>query len=209
MASIFIHHRKTIAASVLFVIAFPFLLNLLVSIPAPTGWPIAGKESDWLVFWATYITSLASFAMVIAAYKSLSVSRRQWEMANTAHIVVMTYQDKYHQVYMRICNMSSIGVIIQSIQVCSEPSNTVKDLFCFVKSNEHLDNYMKWQHTYGHSFIVIRPYEYEDILLLQHFPRQLDEKMSFIIKYNNTSTEVNLNLDDIVIIQDDNKCSLN
>lgn len=200
MTSFIIRHKKTIFVFALF---FPLILNVLLAIPTPVNLPVVGDAPDWLLFWATYITALASFAMVIAAYETLSENQKQWKEANTAHIGVTTYQDKYHQVFIRICNTSSIGAIIQSIQVCSEPNDVVKELFCIVKSHEQLDRFTQWQHFYKHSYIVIRPYEYHDIILLQNFPRQLDEEVVFLIKYNNTSTEVNIDLNDIVIIQND------
>ena len=209
MTSFIIRHKKTAFAIALF---FPLLLNLLLAIPTPKILPVIGEATDWLLFWATYITALASFAMVIAAYETLKESRKQWELANTAHISVTAFQDKYHQVIIRICNISSVGVIIQSIQVSPEPSNIVKNLFCFVKSHEQFDHFTLWQHIYKRSFIVIRPYEYQDILMLQKFPRHLKEEVRFLIKYNNTSTEVNIDLNDIVIIQNnhfDNNRSVN
>ena len=200
MTSFIIQHKKTIFAIALF---FPLLLNLLLAIPTPTCLPVIGNAPDWLLFWATYITALASFAMVIAAYESLSESRKQWESTNTAYIVLTAYQDKFHQVFVRICNTSSVGVIIQSIQICPEPSQAVKDLFCIVKSHKSSDNFTKWQHLYKDSYVVIRPYEFEDILLLQNFPRQIQEKLTLIIKYNNTTTEVNIDLSDVAIIQNE------
>ena len=137
MESFIIRHKKAIA---LIALVFPLVLNLLLAVPAPARVPVIGEASDWLLFWATYITALASFAMVIAAYETLIESRKQWKEDHIAYIGVTTYQDKYHQVFMRICNMSSVGVIIQSIQIQSEPSDTVKDLFCIVKSNESVFN---------------------------------------------------------------------
>lgn len=200
MTSFIIRHKKTIFA---FALVFPIILNLLLAIPTPVCLPVIGDAPDWLLFWATYITALASFAMVIAAYETLMESRKQWDIAHTAHIYVTTYQDKYHQVYIRICNNSSVGVIIQSVQVSPEPSHVVKELFCIVKSHEQLDNFTKWQHFHEHSYILIRPYEYQDILLLQNFPRQIDEEIYLLIKYNNITTKMNLCLNDIVIIQND------
>lgn len=181
----------------------PLLLNLILSIPSPSWIFVVGDSSDWLLFWATYVTALASFAMVIATYETLLENKKQWVEAHSAHILVSAYQDRYHQVFIRIYNTSEIGVIIQSIHVCHEPSQSVKESFCIVKSTENSDNFTKWQHHYQHSYIVIRPYEYEDILLLQNFPRRFDERMDFTIKYNNTCTEVNFDLNDIVIIQND------
>lgn len=203
MVSFIIRHKKAIAVVAL---VFPILLNMLLAIPTPVKIPLAGNASDWLLFWATYITALASFAMVIAAYETLTESRKQWKADHSAHIGVTAFQDKYHQVFIRIINMSSIGVIIQSIQIYPEPSNTVKDLFCIAKSNERidcLDNYMKWQHIYEHTYLVIRPYEYEDILFLQHFPRQIQEEVSVTIKYNNVYERVKVDLNNIFRIQCD------
>lgn len=200
MTSFIIQHKKTIFAIALF---FPLLLNLLLAIPTPTCLPVIGNAPDWLLFWATYITALASFAMVIAAYETLTENRKQWEFAHSAHIGLTAYQDKFHQVFVRICNTSSVGVIIQSIQVCPEPSQAVKNLFCIVKSHGTSDNFTKWQHLYKDSYVVIRPYEIEDILLLQNFPRKIQEELTLIIRYNNTSTEAKIDLNDIRIIQND------
>jgi hypothetical protein len=46
----------------------------------------------------TNLSAIASLMMVIAAYETLNESQKQWEDAHTAHISVMAYQDKYHQV---------------------------------------------------------------------------------------------------------------
>lgn len=200
MASFIIRYKKGILAFALF---FPFLLNFLVALPTPEGWRIAGNSSDWLLFWVTYLSALASIAMVIAAYETLKESQKQWEEAHTAHISVMAYQDKYHQVFIRIFNTSSFGVIIQSLQLCQNPSDVVKNLFSHVKSNLNSDKYSQWQHIYENCSMVIRPYEYEDILILQNFPRQLDEILKFKIKFSNINTEVDIDLNDIVIIQND------
>lgn len=200
MVSLIIRNKKAIA---IIALCFPLLLNLLLAIPTPVRIPVIGDGADWLLFWATYITALASFAMVIASYETLIESRKQWKEDHIAYIGVTTYQDKYHQVFMRICNMSSVGVIIQSIQIQSEPSDTVKDLFCIVKSNEYLDKYSQWQHIYEHSYIVIRPYEYEDILFLQNFPRQVQEEVGVVIQYNNTCEIVKIDLNNIFRIQRD------
>ena len=200
MALFIIRHKKALAVVA---VLFPLLLNLLVAIPAPSWICIVGDASDWLMFWATYITALASFAMVTAAYETLLESRKQWIAEHTPRISVGAFQDKHRQVFLRICNESSVWVIIQSIQILQEPSNAVKNLFCSVKSNEKADSYHLWQHAYEHSYLVIRPYEFENILLLQNFPRQIQEEMSFKIKYNNAYETVKIDLSNIFIIQNE------
>ena len=47
---------------VLVLMLFPFLLNLLLLIKI--DFPIVGKPEDWLLFWATYLSTMASFGMI-------------------------------------------------------------------------------------------------------------------------------------------------
>lgn len=166
MASFIIRHKKAIAV---FAVLFPILLNLLVAIPAPSWMCVVGDASDWLLFWATYITALASFAMVIAAYETLLESRKQWIAEHTPKISVGAFQDKHRQIILRICNESTVWVTIQSIQISQEPSDTVKNLFIHVKSKDQTDNYHQWQRLYEHSYLVIRPYEIEYIRFTSKF----------------------------------------
>ena len=200
MASFIIRHKKAIAV---FAVLFPILLNLLVAIPAPSWMCVVGDASDWLLFWATYITALASFTMVIAAYETLLENRKQWIAEHTPKISVGAFQDKHRQIILRICNESTVWVTIQSIQISQEPSDTVKNLFCSVKSKDQTDNYYQWQRLYEHSYMVIRPYEIENVVLLQNFPRQIQEKLSLTIKYNNAYETVKIDLSNIFIIQNE------
>ena len=59
------------------IVAFiiPPILNFLLRIPAFTN--IVGTEADWLEFWGTYLSAIASFAMVFITWKTLQQNREQ------------------------------------------------------------------------------------------------------------------------------------
>ena len=55
----------------------PIILNFTLLIPAFTN--IVGTETDWLEFWGTYLSAIASFAMVFITWKTLEQMKKQWE----------------------------------------------------------------------------------------------------------------------------------
>jgi len=56
-------------------IAFPFLLNKIVILPAFTK--IAGDDTTWLSFWPMYLSAIASFSMVLITVLTLRQNRKQ------------------------------------------------------------------------------------------------------------------------------------
>lgn len=60
----------------LILLGLPVLLNFLILIPAFL--PIVGSGSDWLMFWVTYISSIASFAMVFITWRTLQQNEAQF-----------------------------------------------------------------------------------------------------------------------------------
>ncbi|MEA4840103.1 MAG: hypothetical protein VB110_03740 [Bacteroidales bacterium] len=62
-------------AILLFLIVFPFVLNKIIILPAFTQ--IAGDETTWLSFWPVYLSSIASFAMVLITVLTLRQNRKQ------------------------------------------------------------------------------------------------------------------------------------
>lgn len=58
-------------------ILIPIILNFTLLIPAFTN--IVGTETDWLEFWGTYLSAIASFAMVFITWKTLEQMKKQWE----------------------------------------------------------------------------------------------------------------------------------
>lgn len=64
-----------------FLIAFPFVLNKIVILPAFTQ--IAGDEVTWLSFWPMYLSAIASFAMVFASLYTLRKSLNEHKIDRT------------------------------------------------------------------------------------------------------------------------------
>lgn len=60
--------RKYWLLVLLFFIVFPFLLNLAVTCDTPIDVKVAGEPKDWLMFWGSYISSIASLVMVYYTY---------------------------------------------------------------------------------------------------------------------------------------------
>ena len=61
--------------SVIIIGSLPLLINWLIL--RPQLFNIAADGSTWLLFWASYIGAVASFAMVVTAWYTLKESRRQ------------------------------------------------------------------------------------------------------------------------------------
>ena len=54
------------------IVLIPILLNWLIQ--WPSFFEFVGKDTDWLMFWVTYISAIASFAMVfISSIKRATV----------------------------------------------------------------------------------------------------------------------------------------
>lgn len=93
---------------VILVIAFPFLLNSLILIES--GKAFVGKDADWLLFWGSYVSAIASFAMVYITYNALKLNKeslgelkRQWDEQNRPrlHFTIVSIDSIY---YLKIEN---------------------------------------------------------------------------------------------------------
>ena len=58
----------------LFAILFPYIINTLII--KPQIFPVVGNASDWLNFCGTYISSLASAAMLFIALKNIQENHK-------------------------------------------------------------------------------------------------------------------------------------
>lgn len=100
---------------------FPFLLNLLLLIKI--NFPIVGKPEDWLLFWATYLSAMASMGMIALTAISLFYNnralkqnkeqlmemKRQWEEEHKPNISV-SYNFINSVAYLRIVNTSIVEI---------------------------------------------------------------------------------------------------
>lgn len=83
-----------IVAFIFLLVGTPILLDFILSRNNPIPQiPIVGDSKDWLTFWGAYIGALASFVMVVVAYKTLKNNsdqlkelKRQWEERNTPYL---------------------------------------------------------------------------------------------------------------------------
>ena len=67
--------KKYWVISLMIALLTPIILNFILLIPAFTN--IVGTETDWLEFWGTYLSAIASFAMVFITWKTLEQNREQ------------------------------------------------------------------------------------------------------------------------------------
>ena len=69
------------------IVLIPILLNWVIR--WQSFFEFVGKDTDWLMFWVTYISAIASFAMVFITWRTLKQNeeqlndiKRQWEEQN-------------------------------------------------------------------------------------------------------------------------------
>lgn len=120
--------------AILIILAVPILLNFIVLIPAFL--PIAGSGVDWLMFWGTYISAIASFAMVFITWRTLQQNKeqlnelkRQWEEQNQPKVFCSLEKSS-----------ADIVLILENISNCAAINISV-----FIDSN--LDNQRLFQQT--------------------------------------------------------------
>ena len=114
-------HKIAISISIIGAIVFPFVLNLLVIVK--TSFPVAGKPENWIAFWPSYLSAIASFGMIaltaVALYYNnktlvnnkdqLNEMKRQWEEEHMPNVSV-SYNQLGTIAYLRIVNTSIVEV---------------------------------------------------------------------------------------------------
>lgn len=71
-------HYWWILLIVVVVITAPFVINWVIL--QPQKFEVVGDGTHWLGFWATYISAVASFAMVVITWVTLKQSKKQNEL---------------------------------------------------------------------------------------------------------------------------------
>lgn len=92
-------HRQTNIIKIIFwslfsvfAILFPYILNSLII--KPRIFPVAGTPSDWLNFWGTYISSIASAAMLFIALKNIRESHKENSDNRLIQVKMMIYEEE-------------------------------------------------------------------------------------------------------------------
>lgn len=115
------NHTIAIIVSVIGAMVFPFILNLLVMVK--TTFPVAGKPENWIAFWPSYLSAIASFGMIaltaVALYYNnkilvnnkdqLDEMKRQWEEEHMPNVSV-SFSQLGKVAYLRIVNTSVVEV---------------------------------------------------------------------------------------------------
>lgn len=81
-------NKYCIFIGIIVILFVPFVINYLVTRNRLWEYSIAGEPKDWMNFWVSYISSLASLAMVFITWLTLKQMRSQWESEKNPHIVL-------------------------------------------------------------------------------------------------------------------------
>lgn len=156
---------------VIFVIFIPFGINILVGINTPLHFPVVGGSKDWLMFWATYSSAVASFMMVWYTSKTLKqndnqleVIKKQWEAEHTPEIFASLIRSK-DKGFIRIMNVSNISIKNLKIEITQDPDEIIRT---------SMVNYDQFKANIRNSTFAIEPHGKIDIEFIQRL--YLDEK---------------------------------
>lgn len=81
-------NKYCIFIGIIVILFVPLVINYLVTRNRLWEYSIAGEPKDWMNFWVSYISSLASLAMVFITWLTLKQMRSQWESEKNPHIVL-------------------------------------------------------------------------------------------------------------------------
>ena len=120
------------------IVVIPILLNWLIR--WPSFFEFVGKDTDWLMFWVTYISAIASFAMVFITWRTLQQNKeqfkemkKQWDAEKNPNLILSL---GIHQkcLFLKISNIGfspayNINLSINDSFYQALPNNVTKDCF--------------------------------------------------------------------------------
>lgn len=121
-------------------IAVPILINVVVISKNPFGWTVAGSESDWITFWASYISSIVSFAMVLITFETLEQNKKQfdemkkqWDEERLPNLILSVGISQY-ALFLKVCNIGLYPAYNVKLSINDEfynslPSDKAKECF--------------------------------------------------------------------------------
>ncbi len=149
---------------VIFVIIIPIGINILVGTNTPLDLPVVGGSKDWLMFWATYSSAVASFMMVWYTSKTLKqndkqleVIKKQWEAEHTPEIFATLIRSK-DKGFIRIMNVSNISIKNLKIEITQDPEENIRT---------SMVNYDLFKANIRNSTFAIEPHGKIDIGFIQ------------------------------------------
>lgn len=118
---------------ILIIFVLPFILNSLILMPKQ--FEIVGNGKDWLIFWATFFSAIASSIMAIITWLTLKQNnnqltelKRQWEEDHTANLFISIIKgvDGYYLNFENISNCVAKNITFtisrEFIDKCTIPS---------------------------------------------------------------------------------------
>lgn len=156
---------------VIFVILIPIGINIIVGMKTPFNFPIVGASKDWLMFWATYSSAVASFMMVWYTSKTLKqndkqleVIKKQWETEHTPEIFATLIRSK-DKGFIRIMNVSNVSIKNLKIEITQDPEEIIRT---------SMVNYNQFKTNVRNSTFAIEPHGKIDIEFIHRL--YFDEK---------------------------------
>lgn len=119
------------------VIVAPLVINWVIL--QPQQFDVVGDGTHWLGFWATYISAIASFAMVFITWRTLQQMQHQWNEQRRARLSfsIIPSQSLYH---LKISNIGqetafNINITFNADFINNIPIVNAKKLFLKIKDN--------------------------------------------------------------------------
>lgn len=153
------------------IILFPFILNAIVI--HENIWETAGEPKDWLFFWPSYLSSIASAAMITYTAKTLIYNekllenniaqleeiKKQWAEEHTPDVVCSFFMLN-NEGYIRLKNISNIELRNLTIKLTKAPSDDIKEM---------IYNYDKLVCDIESMHLNIEPHGIRDIVISKSF----------------------------------------
>lgn len=169
---------------IVFVVLIPMGINLLVRLKTPFDFPIVGGPKDWLMFWASYSSAVASFMMVWYTSRTLKqnnrqldVIKQQWEIEHTPEIFATLIRSK-NKGFIRIMNVSNISIKNLKVEITKDPEENIRT---------SMVNYNQFKANIRNSIFAIEPHGKIDIEFVQRI--YFDEKYTGSITLKFTFNE--------------------
>ena len=116
------------------------LINYLIL--CPKQFEFVGKDTDWLSFWPTYLSSFASFAMVFIAWWTLNKTQENWEKETRPLLYAEINQFFHTRVSAEVKDSKQMNdyrymLIIENLGI--RPASDVKLELRFIDGNDSLN----------------------------------------------------------------------
>lgn len=180
------------------IILIPIALNWFIRMPA--HFKFVGNDTDWLMFWVSYISAIASFAMVFITWFTLKQNReqitelkKQWKEQNTPKVFCSLEKDN-----------GSLFLVL------SNPTpNVATNVHVNIKSYgiKETELFSKYTTLLEKTFFTISPLQkkYIDLYISAYIEGDYSEKyIDVTVEINNKKDTYRLYLQEINLIKSTN-----